>query len=51
MAKKKKQRIEALERCVLAAMKYRPLPTDPFQIVVSQLCPDLQREFQEKKDQ
>ena len=45
---RKKARIKALEAIVLTAMRFRPLATDPLQVKIKELCPDLFEKFHDR---
>jgi len=39
-----------LRECLMCALSYRPLPTDPFQLYVKERCPDVIEAWEKRRD-
>jgi len=44
------RRIKKLEDCLMCALDYRPLSTDPFQMYVRDICPDIIEKWRSARD-
>ena len=49
MLDRRDEEIRKLRECLMCALSYRPLPTDPFQLYVKERCPDVIKAWKKRR--